>query len=161
MHNDVPSELVVLADERCLRQVLLNLATNAIKFNRPAGSVRWSAGVVRAGFAMLVVTDTGHGMSGEQIPRLFEPFERLGHPGLVRDGSGLGLLIARGLVEHMGGSLVVESKLGLGTRVVVELPLADRTRCSAISMTRSTPRCRRAPTRRRMRASWPVACRAT
>jgi len=74
---------------------------------------------------MLVVTDTGQGLSGEQIPRLFEPFERLGHPGLVRDGSGLGLLIARGLVEHMGGSLIVESKLGLGTRVVIELPLAE------------------------------------
>ena len=125
MHNDVPTGLVVLADERCLRQVLLNLATNAIHSNRPAGSVRWSAGVVRPGFAMLIVTDTGQGISGEQIPRLFEPFERLGHPGLMRDGSGFGLLIARGLVEHMGGTLVVESKLGLGTRVVVELPLAE------------------------------------
>jgi PAS domain S-box-containing protein len=125
MHNDVPEGLVVFADERCLRQALLNLATNAIKFNRPSGSVRWSAGVVRPGFAVLMVTDTGPGMSGEQIPRLFEPFDRLGHPGSVRDGSGLGLLIARGLVEHMGGNLVVESKLGVGTRAIVELPLAE------------------------------------
>ena len=125
LHNDVPAGLVVFADERCLRQALLNLATNAIKFNRPSGTVRWSAGVVRPGFAVLMVTDTGHGMSGEQIPRLFDAFDRLGHPGAARDGSGLGLLIARGLVEHMGGTLVVESKLGVGTRAVVELPLAE------------------------------------
>jgi PAS domain S-box-containing protein len=125
LHNDVPAGLVVFADERCLRQALLNLATNAIKFNRPSGTVRWSAGVIRPGFAVLMVTDTGYGMSGEQIPRLFDAFDRLGHPGAAHDGSGLGLLIARGLVEHMGGTLVVESKLGVGTRAVVELPLAE------------------------------------
>ncbi|HEX7441152.1 MAG TPA: ATP-binding protein [Caldimonas sp.] len=125
MHNQVPAGLVIFADERCLRQVLLNLATNAIKYNRPCGVVRWTASVVRPGFAVLMISDTGHGMSVEQMPRLFQPFDRLGRETSVHGGTGLGLLIAKGLVEHMGGSLVIESKAGVGTQVLVELPLAE------------------------------------
>lgn len=125
MHIEVPAGLVVSADERCLRQVLVNLATNAIKYNRPSGAVRWTASVVRPGFAVLRISDTGPGMSGEQIPRLFHPFDRLGKEASTHEGTGLGLLIAKGLVEHMGGRLDIESKLGVGTQVLVELPLAE------------------------------------
>jgi PAS domain S-box-containing protein len=124
LHNDVPAGLIVSADEKCLRQVLLNLATNAINYNRPRGLVRWTASVVRPGFAVLMISDTGQGIPREQIPRLFQPFDRLGREKSPK-GSGLGLLIARGLVEHMGGRLDVESGLGLGTQVLVELPLAE------------------------------------
>jgi CheY-like chemotaxis protein len=125
MSNEVQGGLMVSADVRCLRQVLLNLASNAIKFNRPAGVVRWSASVVRPGFAVLKISDTGYGMSREQLPRLFQPFDRLGREASSHPGSGLGLLIAKGLVEHMGGALDVESRVGVGTQVTVELPLAE------------------------------------
>jgi len=125
MLNEVPAGLMVSADVRCLRQALLNIATNAIKYNRPAGMVRWSASVVRPGFAVLKISDTGYGMSREQLPRLFQPFDRLGKETSSHPGSGLGLLIAKGLVEHMGGSLDVESRVGVGTHVLVELPLAE------------------------------------
>ena len=125
MHNEVPPGIVVFADERSLRQALLNLATNAIKYNRPSGIVRWTASVIRSGFAVLMVSDTGHGISREQIPRLFQPFDRLGKERSALEGTGLGLLIARGLIEHMGGRLDVESGLGVGTQVLVELPLAE------------------------------------
>ena len=125
MLNEVPAGLMVSADVRCLRQALLNIATNAIKYNRPAGIVRWSASVVRPGFAVLKISDTGYGMSREQLPRLFQPFDRLGMEASSHPGRGLGLLIAKGLVEHMGGSLEVESRVGVGTHVLVELPLAE------------------------------------
>lgn len=124
LHNDVPPGILVNADERCLRQILLNLATNAIDFNRPRGAVRWSAGVARPGFALLMISDTGHGISREQIERLFQPFDRLGRE-TAHAGTGLGLLIARGLVEHMGGRLDIESGIGVGTQVLIELPLAE------------------------------------
>ncbi len=123
--NDVPAGLMVSADVRCLRQALLNLSTNAIKYNRPAGLVRWSASVVRPGHAVLKISDTGYGMSREQLPRLFQPFDRLGMEASSHPGSGLGLLIAKGLIEHMGGKLDVESRVGVGTHVLVELPLAE------------------------------------
>jgi signal transduction histidine kinase/CheY-like chemotaxis protein len=125
MLNEVPAGLMVSADVRCLRQALLNLSTNAIKFNRPAGLVRWSASVVRPGHAVLKISDTGYGMSREQLPRLFQPFDRLGMEASSHPGSGLGLLIAKGLIEHMGGKLDVESRVGVGTHVLVELPLAE------------------------------------
>ena len=125
MHIEVPPGIVVFADERSLRQALLNLATNAIKYNRPSGIVRWTASVIRPGFAVLMISDTGHGISREQIPRLFQPFDRLGRERSLLEGTGLGLLIARGLIEHMGGRLDVESGLGVGTQVLVELPLAE------------------------------------
>jgi PAS domain S-box-containing protein len=117
LHNDIPTGLVIFADPRCLRQALLNLGSNAIKYNRPSGAVRWTASVVRPGFAVLMLSDTGNGMSGEQIPQLFQPFDRL--------GKGLGLLIARELVEHMGGQLHIKSRVGVGTQVLIELPLAE------------------------------------
>ena len=123
--NEVPAGLMVSADVRCLRQALLNLSTNAIKYNRPAGLVRWSASVVRPGYAVLKISDTGYGMSREQLPRLFQPFDRLGKEASSHPGSGLGLLIAKGLIEHMGGKLDVESRVGVGTHVLVELPLAE------------------------------------
>ena len=124
LHNDVPPGIVVHADERCLRQILLNLATNAIDYNRPRGAVRWTASVARPGFALLMISDTGLGISREQIDRLFQPFDRIGREA-AHAGTGLGLLIARGLVEHMGGRLDIESGVGIGTKVLLELPLAE------------------------------------
>jgi signal transduction histidine kinase len=114
----------VLADEQRLRQVLLNIGSNAIKYNRAGGKVRWSVESAAAGRLALVVEDTGPGMTPEQQVRLFQPFERLGRENSALEGSGLGLLIARRLAEEMGGTLVVHSRPGQGTRVVVALPVA-------------------------------------
>jgi CheY-like chemotaxis protein len=70
----------------------------------------------------VVTADTGAGLDAAQLSRLFQPFERLGHEGSEVEGSGLGLLIARRLVEAMGGMLAMDSTLGAGTRVTVWLP---------------------------------------
>ncbi|CAG1016816.1 two-component system, sensor histidine kinase [Burkholderiaceae bacterium] len=126
--NHVPDGLAVRADEQRLRQVLLNIASNAIKFNRPAGVVRWSVDVdALPGRVRLSVEDTGSGLKPAQLERLFQPFERLGRETSPIEGTGLGLLIARSLTRAMGGTLQVASVAGVGTRVVVELPMAQQT----------------------------------
>lgn len=112
-----------LADERRLRQVLLNLVANAIRYNRRAGEVvvGWTATASRV---TVSVRDTGPGIAPEHLDRLFTPFDRLG--AVSDEGVGLGLPLARGLTETMQGRLEVRSVVGEGTAVTVELPRAER-----------------------------------
>ena len=112
----------VRADERRAKQVLLNLVTNAIRYNHPGGTVvaGWA---VDGAQATITVRDTGPGIAAEHLARLFTPFDRLGHDS--EEGIGLGLPLARGLTEAMGGTLDVRSEVGAGTTVTVVLPLAE------------------------------------
>ena len=114
----------VLADEQRLRQVLLNLLSNAIKYNREGGQVSLTYELIGSDRICLKVTDSGQGISEEGIARLFVPFERLGEELGEIEGTGLGLVVARRLIEAMDGSLGVESELGQGSTFWVELPLA-------------------------------------
>jgi hypothetical protein len=118
-----PLQGIVLADATRLRQVLLNLLTNAIKYNREGGQVTVEA-LLRGPEVLLRVSDTGRGMSDEQMRHLFEPFNRLGRhlegPGAV-EGSGIGLAIVKALVERMGGSVHVDSTPGVGSVFEVRL----------------------------------------
>lgn len=111
----------LVADEQRLRQVLLNIGSNAIKYNRPAGHVHWRIDASAGAAVAIEVRDTGSGMTEDQQARLFQPFERLGREGNI-EGSGLGLLIARRLVSDMGGSLSLSSQPGMGTVVRILLP---------------------------------------
>nr|WP_255575316.1 PAS-domain containing protein [Caldovatus aquaticus] len=114
------------ADERRLRQVLLNLISNAVKFTPRGGSVTLSAAIEPAtGDLLFRVADTGIGMPREDIPRAFEPFTQL-DDSLARrfGGSGLGLPLSRALVEAQGGGLTLESAPGAGTVATVRLPRA-------------------------------------
>jgi PAS domain S-box-containing protein len=108
------------ADERRARQVLLNLVANAVRYNRPDGTVLvgWA---VHGARARITVRDTGPGIAAEHLDRLFTPFDRLGAD--TDEGVGLGLPLARGLTEAMGGTLDVHSEVGEGTTVTVGLPL--------------------------------------
>ncbi len=110
----------VHADARRLRQVLLNLLSNAIKYNRAGGEVRIESRM-DGSEAVLSVSDTGCGMSDEQQLHLFEPFNRLGAERAGIEGTGIGLAIAKSLVERMGGMIVVQSTAGTGS--VFELRL--------------------------------------
>ena len=114
----------VLADEVRLRQVLLNLLSNAIKYNRANGTVRIEA-QAQGDRVLLSVTDTGRGLSAQQLRHLFEPFNRLGAETAGIEGSGIGLAIVKALVQRMSGSINVRSQVGLGTTVEVSLPMAS------------------------------------
>lgn len=113
----------VLADNQRLRQVLLNLVSNGIKYNRPGGRVDVAVEEHPARRLRVVVRDTGHGLSPEQLGRLFRPFERLGATAV--EGTGLGLVLSRELAQAMGGDLDVSSAVGEGSAFWVELPEAE------------------------------------
>ena len=115
-----PLTHAVRADARRLRQVLLNLLSNAIKYNRAGGEVRVDSRL-DGSEVVLSVSDTGRGMSDEQQLHLFEPFNRLGAERAGIEGTGIGLAIAKSLVERMGGSVAVQSTAGAGS--VFELRL--------------------------------------
>lgn len=113
----------VMADKQRLKQVLLNLVANAIKYNRIAGTVTVSCSEVPPDRLRISVADTGPGIPHAMQARLFRPFERLGTPELGdTEGTGLGLALSKGLVELMGGRIGVESAIGEGSTFWVELP---------------------------------------
>lgn len=116
------SATAVVADGRRLRQVLINLVTNAIRYNRADGAVTLSAAPAHDGWLALRVADTGMGIPPELRERLFVPFDRLGRQIGSDGGIGLGLSLARGLTEAMGGRIDVASSVGVGTTVTVTLP---------------------------------------
>ena len=124
-HESAPdADRFVLADALRLNQVLVNLVSNAIKYNRPEGRVSVATERTEQGTVRIAVTDTGEGIAPEQLKLLFRPFERLGAKAGPVDGTGLGLVIAKGLAETMSGRLLVESELGKGTTFTLELPCA-------------------------------------
>ncbi|MDY0870652.1 ATP-binding protein [Dongia rigui] len=113
------------SDRRLLRQVLLNLVSNAAKYTRKGGEIEIATEEVD-GMVVFSVTDTGVGMSAEDIERAVEPFTRLGDTMRAEvGGSGIGLALVKRLVEVMRGRLHIESEPGKGTRVEVAMPLAE------------------------------------
>jgi hypothetical protein len=119
----VPEGLHVSGDATRLRQVLLNLLGNAIKYNRPGGRVH--VAVQADGERVrLSISDTGRGMDPLQLSHLFEPFNRLGAERSEVEGTGIGLAIVKALVERMKGSVRAESTPGVGSVFTVDLPWA-------------------------------------
>lgn len=118
----LPTSHSVMADRQRLEQALMNLLSNAIKYNHVDGQVVITVTRGEDELVHLFIEDTGRGMSQEQLSRLFQPFERLGRETSGIEGTGLGLIITRSLVEAMGGSLTISSSVGIGTRAVLSLP---------------------------------------
>ncbi|HWA84122.1 MAG TPA: ATP-binding protein, partial [Fimbriimonadaceae bacterium] len=117
-----PESLFVLADPQRLRQVLLNLVSNAIKYNSVGGTVVISAAEVQSGDVEIRVRDNGPGISDEHKARLFSPFDRLGAEVSHVEGTGLGLALSRNLVSAMGGTIRMEDAEGGGCVFIVGLP---------------------------------------
>lgn len=123
MHVDVPPVEVrpyVRADPRKLQQIMLNLLTNAIKYNKRGGSV-WAQVSCHGNQVQIAVEDSGRGMSSEQRERLFVPFERLGVQGTDIPGRGLGLALAQTYAKAMQTEITVASELGRGSRFALLL----------------------------------------
>jgi len=114
----------VLADAQGLEQVFANLINNAIRYNRPQGRVRIDLRD-EADSVIIEIQDTGIGIAQEHVPFIFDQFFRVGRPGdKIPKGSGLGLSIAKKLVEAHHGRIEVRSELGVGTSFTVRLPKA-------------------------------------
>ena len=121
-YRDTPGTWA-LADPTRLRQVVLNMLSNAIKYNRDCGTVRIEVSR-QDGHASIAVIDSGLGMNLQQLAHLFEPFNRLGRERQGIEGTGIGLSLARQLMQLMNGQVHVTSEEGRGTRVVLTLPEA-------------------------------------
>jgi signal transduction histidine kinase/CheY-like chemotaxis protein len=115
----------VVADPQRLKQVLINLVSNAIKYNRKGGSVLISVEAVEPEHVRISVADTGMGIDDAGLRKLFVPFERLDAATTGVQGTGLGLALSRDLVQAMGGRMGVVSAVGEGTRVWVELKAGE------------------------------------
>lgn len=126
MPIDVLPSLAVRGDPTRLRQVVLNLVSNAIKYNRPGGSAHISASRSPEG-VVVRVADTGVGIAVEHLQSLGEPFNRLAHQRSVIEGTGIGLAVTRGLIELMSGRLDVQSTVDEGSVFSVFLPAATET----------------------------------
>lgn len=113
---------VVEADPTRLRQVVLNLISNAIKYNRQEGSVHVRGFVDFDGQVGIEVVDTGLGMTPEQLESLFQPFDRLGRENSAIEGCGIGCALSKELMTMMGGDLRIQSEPGRGTRASLWLP---------------------------------------
>jgi signal transduction histidine kinase len=124
---DVPNDMPLMeADRDKIKQVILNLMSNAIKYNRPNGSV-----IVTGNFTesdqSIIIQDTGVGIPEESIPHLFEKFYRVREHEVKASGTGLGLSICKQIIQGHNGRIEVKSKMGVGTSFTVYIPRATRT----------------------------------
>ncbi|MBK8739533.1 MAG: response regulator [Betaproteobacteria bacterium] len=113
----------VRADRTRVKQVLINLLSNAIKYNKAGGTVVVECVERAAGSIRICVRDTGAGLAPEHLAQLFQPFNRLGQEATAEEGTGIGLVVSKRLVELMGGVIGVESTVGEGSVFWVELKL--------------------------------------
>ena len=119
-------DVEAMADYTRLKQVLLNLLSNAVKYNREGGSISVVTRVEDDKFCHIAVSDTGHGIPDDQQGGVFQPFNRLGHETSETEGTGIGLVITRKIVNMMKGEIGFESEVGKGTTFWIELPLAEQ-----------------------------------
>lgn len=111
----------VKADRTRVKQVLINLLSNAIKYNKVGGNVRVSCEEQTPGRVRISVSDSGEGLTAEKITQLFQPFNRLGKETTTEQGTGIGLVMTKRLVELMGGAIEVESVVGKGSIFSIEM----------------------------------------
>ena len=121
-HEDVP---VLWTDSTRLTQVLLNLLSNAVKYNREQGSITLSLETRPEGLLRVRVADTGDGIPMDKQDDLFKPFERLGREAGEIEGSGIGLLISKQIVERLGGSIGFKSSEGEGSTFWIDVPYSE------------------------------------
>jgi len=115
----------VKADRTRVKQVLINLLFNAIKYNKPGGSVSVEYSLGAPDSIRISIRDTGLGLAPEQLAQLFQPFNRLGKEAGTEEGTGIGLVVTKRLVELMGGSIGVDSTVGVGSVFWIEMNLTS------------------------------------
>ncbi|MEC5218331.1 PAS domain S-box-containing protein [Actimicrobium sp. GrIS 1.19] len=119
--TQLASPFYVHADRTRVKQVMINLLSNATKYNRIGGAVTVDCTMHGSGRVRVSVRDSGMGLTPEQVGQLFQPFNRLGQESSAEEGTGIGLVVTKQLVELMGGTIGVESTVGVGSVFWVEL----------------------------------------
>ncbi|MFC0132281.1 hybrid sensor histidine kinase/response regulator [Massilia eurypsychrophila] len=130
----VGTPVYIYADLTRVKQVMINLLSNAIKYNRPGGMVTVRCLAVGDNRVRVYVKDTGAGLAPAQIAQLFQPFNRLGQEDSTEEGTGIGLVVTKQLVELMGGQIGVESAPGVGTEFWVEFAAAHEPALSTLAV---------------------------
>jgi signal transduction histidine kinase len=117
------ASMLICVDQTKFRQIILNLLSNGVKFTEPKGRILIGSGVDGQGDLVISIKDTGVGIPHEHLERVLSPFEQVAdHLTKENEGTGLGLPIARALIELHGGNLTLSSDLGIGTTVALRLP---------------------------------------
>ena len=117
-------DININVDEMRFKQILLNLLSNAIKYNSKKGKVTIDYSSDNKDMLGISIADTGKGFTNKQLSHLFEPFERFGADNSHIEGTGLGLVITKDLIELMGGTIAVESEVEKGSRFIIHIPLS-------------------------------------
>jgi PAS domain S-box-containing protein len=130
---DIPH--FVKADRTRVKQVLINLLSNAIKYNRIDGSVAVDYVASTQGRIRICVKDTGEGLSPDKLAQLFQPFNRLGQEASIEEGTGIGLMVSKRLIELMKGEIGVESTVGVGSVFWIDLNLTTPVQPAASELT--------------------------
>ncbi|HQV88779.1 MAG TPA: PAS domain S-box protein [Nitrosomonas sp.] len=126
--QDGVANQVLRADRMRLKQVLLNLVSNAIKYNRKGGKVHVETRKSdQPGYLKILVTDSGEGIAAHRLAELFQPFNRLDAANTAIEGTGIGLYLCRQIIELMDGNIGVDSEPGVGSTFWFELPIAPKT----------------------------------
>ena len=120
----------VKADRTRVKQILINLLSNSIKYNKTGGTVTVLCSVSHPDSIQISVRDTGEGLSAELLAQLFQPFNRLGQKANSEEGTGIGLVVCKRLVELMAGEIGVESTVGIGSVFSIKLNLTDEPKSS-------------------------------
>lgn len=128
--SDFAHPYIVSGDMTRLKQVVVNLLSNAIKYNRVGGMVEVTCDASAGPRTRVSIRDTGQGLSAEQLAELFQPFNRLGQEGGGVQGTGIGLVVCKRLVELMGGEIGAQSTVGVGSVFWFELNTTAETRLS-------------------------------
>ncbi|MGA7983647.1 MAG: ATP-binding protein [Burkholderiales bacterium] len=127
----------VKADRTRIKQVLINLLFNAVKYNRPGGTVAVECTPCAPGSIRIGVRDTGPGLAPAQLAQLFQPFNRLGKESGAEEGTGIGLVVTKRLVELMGGAIGADSAVGVGSVFWIELSLTRAPELAALEAARA------------------------
>src|SRR5262249_37486950 len=121
--DPLPGQLpMVLVDRTRFIQILMNFGSNAIKYNRPGGSVTFTVSVPETSLVRVAVSDTGMGIAEDKQDKLFQPFQRAGQETGSIEGTGIGLVITKRLAELMHGTVGFSSVEGSGSRFWVDIP---------------------------------------